>query len=164
MKVLALDIASAKPIAYALWEDGHLKTFGTIEVLDLLKTIRRSKTPLTIVIEHLYYNRRKGNFDTYTKLAKVAGAIEYAAMEGGHDTMEVYASEWQTKVLPLKDQYVKTEERERWAITIAQQLVREHLGEEREVNKDEASAICLGQYVSSREEFKELLEEVEDEH
>ena len=164
MKVLALDIASAKPIAYALWEDGRLKTFGTIEVLDLLRTIRRSKTPLTIATEHLYYSSQKRNIKMFTKLAKVLGAIEYAALEGGHDLVEVYASEWQAKILPLKNQFTKTEERERWAITIAQQLVREHLGEEREVNKDEASAICLGQYVSSREEFKELLEEVEDEH
>lgn len=158
-KILALDVASAKPVAYALWEDGRLKAFGLVDVIDLMRMLRKSK-PLTVVMEHMYYNSRK-SVQSLISLVKAAGAIEYAAVEGGHDVVEVYASEWQAKVLPIvrEKQWTSREERRRWAMMIAQQLVREHLGEEKEINEDEAVAICLGHYVSSREEFRQMVEE-----
>ena len=162
MTILAIDIASAKPQAYSLWKNGKLIAYGTIELIDLIRTIRNSKVPLAVAVENIYSARKKekANFKVYKQLAEVCGAIKYTAIEKGYEFLEPYASEWQLRILPIKP-LTPRPERMKWAKTIAKAIVKEHLGKEAEVNDDEATAICLGQYVSSREEFKGRLEDVQ---
>jgi len=135
-----------------------------------VNVLRRSKTKLLVVYESAYVvgsQRRKTkrgmDVKTFARFAKLVGVIEFLAEEAGHQVMEVSAQEWQMKILPIKP-FTRREERALWAQTVAKGIVKEHLDKEEEVDVDVSCAICLGQYVSSREEFKELLEEVEDEH
>ena len=89
---------------------------------------------------------------TLIRLAETLGALIGAAAMFNLKLVKVYPSSWQSKILPIRP-YTKRKVRLHWTKVIGKALAKEHLGRE-DLSQDEATAVCIGQFISTREKYK----------
>lgn len=139
MNILSIDVAAAKPTAYALFEDNELKRFDKVDRIHSIQDIVIINCPNLIVTEDMYHRK---NIDTLKKLCYEVGKIIYIADLYHIKYRLVKPVDWQTHHgLTLKNNtYIST---------LQKQIIYNTTGAEVD-DEDEQAAILIGLYVIER--------------
>ena len=151
MRILALDLATARPCSWALRDDDGFYT-GEVDVLARDGHLQLEKLfdnlPGVVVCEGAYLGP---NAKTFGDLRHVCGRIEGAAMANGIDVIEaVQPSEWKAYMLVVNGVRAQNNRKAEKAEALR---VARMLGAEPE-NDDQADAVCLAEHVWCRERQK----------
>lgn len=137
--IVAVDLAYAKKLAYSVWKDGELVEVGKATPKGFFPVLERYN-PEIVAVEVPYL---KKNPKTYERLSRALGVIQFAAEQTGSKLLTVHPSSWQSKILPIRP-HARRPERLHWTKVIGEGIAG------RELDADEAAAVCIGQYVSGR--------------
>ena len=150
MRLLAIDPASAKPLAFSVWDYEHktLLEWGKITLGELEKKLLEEKVEF-VVVEEPYL---KQNPRTLMALASVVGQIHYIANRTGTGFLKVPITTWQ-KVLHVHPKAPR-EARKRRAKEEAARLIKRHSTEacEPQIDDDIADAIMIGYWAVNNTE------------
>ena len=155
-RILALD-AATNVSGYAIFDDGDLVSYGTFKTADgdtearinefkkWLQTAIRTWEPDFVGIENIQlqsYNGNQAQVLTFKTLAQLQGVILDTLFELCVDHDLVFSTEWR------KYCNINTEKGRENKKKIAQEKVK--LWYEQTCTQDEADAICIGKYFTSK--------------
>ena len=148
MRILALDLATARPCSWALRWGNERWTCGETAMRDMHDFLRHMDIKEThVVCEGAYLGK---NAKTYGDLCHVAGVIEGVALALGFAIIPVVPpSEWKASILNFSGCKPKgRKDQKAAALKVA------HLLGAKPKDDDQADAVCLAEYVWCRERQK----------
>ncbi len=139
MNILSIDVAAAKPTAYALFKDNNLVEFNKVDNLEVIGGMNSLLYTDLIVTEDMYHDK---NIDTLKKLCYEVGKVIYIADLHQIKYRLVRPIDWQTHHgLTLKNNL--------YISTLQKQIIYNTTGAEVD-DGDEQAAILIGLYVIER--------------